>query len=71
MEEMEKWEKMSAYDRAVRIAIYSKKVGELLEKQRSGEDPDGELQKKIDEIEDKVDKLLEFFLEPGEKKTEK
>ena len=67
---MEEMERMSAYQKAARIAIYSKKVGELLEQQRSGKDVDGEIQKKIETIEDKVDKLLEFFLQPGDTKPE-
>lgn len=62
-------EEMSAYQKAARIAVYSKKVGELLEKQRNCEDIDGSLQKEINKIEDKVDELLEFFLQPGDTKN--
>lgn len=65
---MEEMEKLSAYQKAVRIYIYSKKIGGLLEKQSRGEDTDGEIQKQIKEIEDRVEKLLGFFLEPGEEK---
>ena len=67
---MEETEKLSPYQKAVRIYIYSKRIGELLEKQSRGEDIDGEIQKKVEEIEGRVEKLLDFFLESGEEKIE-
>ncbi len=61
-------EKMSEYDAAVRIAIYSRKVGELSEKQSRDGDKNGELQNKIDRIQSKIDEMLEMILE---KQTER
>lgn len=55
--------KMSEYDIAVRIAIYSRKVGELSEKQNRDGDENGELQKEIDKIQNKIDEMLEMLSE--------
>lgn len=67
---MEEMEKLSIYQKAVRIYIYSKKIGRLLEKQNRGEDTGGEIQQEVEEIEGRVEKLLDFFLESGEEKIE-
>lgn len=63
----ERFKDMTPYDRAVRISIYSNRVGKMEEQKDHIEDPAEvkELEEKIKKVQDLIDELLEMFLQEG------
>lgn len=55
---------MTPYDRAVRITLYSNRVGKMEEQKDRTEDPEEikALEEKIKETQELIDELLELFL---------
>lgn len=54
---------MSNYQKAVRISIYSRKLGELMEAQRNLSEEDESFQEYADKIEDLQKKIDDLFEE--------
>lgn len=60
----QKVQDMTPYDRAVRISLYSNRVGKMEEQKDHTEDPEAvkALEEKIKETQGLIDELLELFL---------
>lgn len=60
----ERFKDMTHYDRAVRISLYSNRVGKMEEQKDHTEDPEAvkALEEKIKETQRLIDELLELFL---------
>lgn len=63
----ERFKDMTPYDRAVRISLYSNRVGKMAEQKDHTEDPEEvkELEEKIKRVQDLIDELLGMFLQEG------